>query len=150
MRVAEAIRLGSLVMRPVCGNMNDRMGGGCALGMAFLALGKPIGRQIADEYPWMGEPKSLHDLPCSCSLDKPIMLSGGRYYNPEYGPYHAPIGTNVLVVHLFNYHVCTTKDWTIDRLCEWLDSVDPTPRETESLTEQTEAEVHQTLKEVCT
>lgn len=37
MRLAEAIRLGSLVLKPVAGTTNDGKGGGCALGMAWKA-----------------------------------------------------------------------------------------------------------------
>jgi len=30
-----------------------------------------------------------------------------------------------IIVHLFNYHVMTKKDWTMDQLIDWVRSVEP-------------------------
>lgn len=45
------------------------------------------------------------------------------------------------IVHVFNYHVMTVKDWTLDRLVQWVASVEPAEPEevvTEPVTERKE------------
>jgi hypothetical protein len=127
MRAAEAVRLGSLVVKPVAGKVSDGKGGGCAIGMGNFALGGAADcRQFEARYRWLDNtPQS--DLPCDCVGDG-LMESGCYTRNRDW------VNSNYQsqMIHLFNYHVATVKDWTIDRLCEWLDSVDPTPREAQA------------------
>lgn len=45
------------------------------------------------------------------------------------------------IVHVFNYHVMAVKDWTLDRLVQWVASVEPAEPEeavTEHAKEKTE------------
>jgi hypothetical protein len=42
-----------------------------------------------------------------------------------------------VIVHLFNYHVVTAKDWTIERLADWVRSIEPPePNEVAKPTEE--------------
>lgn len=119
MRAAEAIRLGSLVIKPVAGKFGDE-NGGCAIGMGNFALSKEGGcMHFVDKYLTLFVSQIPSDfLPCGCPATFPTLEGcGGRF---------TISGT---IIHLFDHHVVGAKDWTIDRLCEWLDSVDPTPRD---------------------
>lgn len=131
MRAAEAVRLGSLVLKPLRGGGNfGNNNFGCALEMANKATGKR-GIEVYNTFPWLEITET--ELPCNC-VGPAYMLWLGNFQNER------PHKSKEVLVHLFNQHVCDG-DWTIDRLCEWLDSVDPTPRETEvpcSLSEQKE------------
>lgn len=133
MRLAEAIRLGSLVLKPVPGLFDDRDGGGCALGMGNYS----ISGQASDEfgvgalekaYPWINIQQV--PVPCDCGIN--------HWFERK-----ASVATAIAIV--FNTHVCGDHTWTIDRLCQWVDSIDPTPRETQ--TESTEPTV-QTQKAI--
>jgi hypothetical protein len=33
------------------------------------------------------------------------------------------------IVHVFNYHVCTVKDWTLDQLIDWIRTIEPAEEE---------------------
>jgi hypothetical protein len=76
------------------------------------------------KYPWIG--RTMARRPCDCK-------------HVEGGPYAI-----IAIVHLFNEHVARgvkgalgcvggvsypdAEPWTMDRLAQWIDSVDPTPR----------------------
>lgn len=123
MRLSEAIRLGSLTIKPIPYKISDGNGGGCALGMAQVAIGTSL---LRNEWPWMTE--RFINVPCSCVsykqhdyIDKvsffPIRINGD------------------IVVHLFNEHVMEIGDWTLDKLCEWIASVEPKEAESEAVSE---------------
>src|SRR5207248_7167494 len=59
-------------------------------------------------------------LPCGCEKGTMIMGSGcgGTFYSGSMVVVNA-------IVHLFNYHVMTKKDWTMDQLIDWVRSVEP-------------------------
>jgi len=125
MKLSEAIRLGSLILKPVCGRYLTPYGG-CALGMAVAAKGGTYNRPDAFcENEWntfLYQKHGLSKLPCGCENKETSMQEGGVFRSTRYlllGHYRS------LIVHLFNYHVCTVKDWTIDKLCEWVASVEP-------------------------
>lgn len=126
MRAAEALRLGSLVMEPLFGQCvfnSEDDGMGCAIGMINKANGVPARRNHAHtmvvEYPWMRNLTS--EIPCKC----PSSHTGETIVS--------------VLAHVFNMHVAPGRPayvWnvvtlTIDQLADWLDSVDPTPRQEE-------------------
>ena len=129
MRAAEALMLGSLTVKPVQGHLHDGRDGGCALGMINAAV-STLSDQNAwrHVFPWMAEYGSGFNLPCGCAGKEPNVES--------------------VVIHLFDVHVTGNKcpdpmcpcqigllherpTWSIAKLAEWLESVDPTPRESE-------------------
>ena len=113
MRLSDAIRLGSLLVEnPEALNLSS-----CALGMAIRASGISSTRfrdqelvALWERYPWA---KTTH-APCPiCNAD----LTFGS-----------------LVFHPFDYHVMGLNDpknvtMTIEQLADFVDSIDPTPRE---------------------
>lgn len=115
MRLSEKIALGSLMLRPVPGILNDGHGGGCAFGMAKAADSAYVDKA------WLTE---IHEdvLPCDCGKDKSLVMGGMCTLLPR--SWSARDYTNA-IVHIFNYHVATKKDWTIDQLCDWVRSVEP-------------------------
>src|ERR1700687_528175 len=133
MRAAEAIRLGSLMIKPVAGTRNDGNGGGCAIGMGNFSLTGDAGngadmhtcRAWERRFSWVTK-SVFTQLPCSC--DSQMVVGSICRITARSCVEASPI---MAMVHLFNYHVCTVKDWTIDRLCEWFNSIDPTPRDSE-------------------
>ena len=139
MRLSDAINLGSLLLKPVAGTRGDGNDGGCALGMAGKAAGGYVGCGFAD---WAKEIQSVDLLPCECGKDgSKIMGSSCDYF------YRASVPRNCVhaITHLFNYHVCTAKDWTLEQLVDWVRSVEPdepeiAATEPESLPELTLAE----------
>lgn len=124
MQLSEEIRIGSLYLRPICGQFSDSFTGliqdatgGCALGMSQRAVGDKQAYPQA-RHPWLMT-ATKEPLPCGCTGPL-VMGSGGTLYHVDsFTDYTSHL------VHLFNYHVATIKDWTIDRLCEWVASVEP-------------------------
>jgi hypothetical protein len=122
MRAGEALMIGSLQLRPRPFVIDDKNGRGCAIGMMNIANGKNSEDFITVLYPWMG---NLVEMPCGHGCG-PATVCGA-------------------MVHLFNEHVCTdmadeytfrafpgAEKWTLEQLADWLESVDPTPREVEA------------------
>ncbi len=116
MRMAQAILLGSTMLKWVRGVI-DSGDGGCALGMANA------GGVDWSSQRWINQHLDAQ-LPCDCDTTKQIMCGGAimGWFDTRWTKLNT-------LVHLFNYHVMTTKDWTIEQLCDWVDSVDPAPRE---------------------
>lgn len=124
MKASEALVLGSTLLKPVPGTQSTNDGrGGCALGMIAVAQGKKItvfsGNTFGDflVLEWMSRPTTL---PCSCK-DKILMGSSCYPFSRE------SIESSIYrtLTHLFNYHVCGIQDWTIERLADWLKTVEP-------------------------
>jgi hypothetical protein len=97
-------------------------GARCAVGLVELDGSKD--ETAERKYPWIA--RTLVRLPCGCGY-----VQGGPY-------------AVTAIVHLFNEHVARgvagyrgmvggvsypdAEPWTLDRLAQWIDSVDPTPR----------------------
>ncbi len=139
MRASEALMAGSLVIRPVAGTQWDGHGGGCAVGMILAAVGSNPNSWIEFQHPFAWLRNTAHiSLPCEHQYAETLMGGGCRQ------SYRIHIISFAdYIVHLFNYHVKTTVDWTIDRLAQWIDSVDPTEKETTQ-----KEEVHEELASV--
>jgi hypothetical protein len=129
MRLSERLLLGSLNLRPLRGVTRSSDGeSGCALGMIYSVGGYS---QSVDS--WMCITKGLEDpsFPYECGCDPlhgKLMGAGGGFYNsPE------RVNPRSMIIHLFNQHVCATDEevacgierWSIERLAEWLEKVEP-------------------------
>ena len=105
MRLSDAIALGRMILRPLGGTFNDGKGGGCALGMAYMAAGldpyKELFSAMQCEPGWKWIENTLLVLPCGCTG-----------YNKLYA-----LST---IVHLFDIHVMHLGDWTLDQLIDWV------------------------------
>lgn len=114
MRVSEAIMAGSMLLKSSPRVRNDGCGFGCALGMAEAALGigEPSTSGVLSAlercHPWLEDRAAS---PCAC----PVTGFGFSMIN-------------CWIAHVFNEHVMGDGTWTLERLCDWVDSVDPTPR----------------------
>jgi len=109
---------------------NDRR---CALG---LVAGRDEFLGAEKRYPWLYNEAVC---PCECMMPRqgcPFLSTG----------YRLPVksNTSAVIAHLFNEHVMQggfgnpgAKPWTLERLADWIDSIDPTPRIAEPDHEQT-------------
>lgn len=119
MKISTAIALGRTMIKAIAGTRNNGFGEGCALGMAEAAIGTtgaPFGAS-EEAWPWILSRRS--PLPCGCTGS---VMFGGCNHEPYYGR-SLPFVSSI--VHLFNYHVMTKKDWTLDQLIDWIASVEP-------------------------
>ena len=136
MTIGEALRLGSLTMKPFPGHFyHDGNDSGCALGMINNAVG---GSRAKCHYQYREAFPEIHNtlVPYPCDCVGSMVVGGGCAWVPR----TSVNNIEGMVCHLFNYHVCQTKDWTIDRLAEWLDQVYPHPVPAEALAEMEKAE----------
>lgn len=110
MTLAEAIHLGSLTLKPWAGTFYKTVPAptvgyftlesathGCALGMAMKAVGKAT---IVENFPFLVD---YVVPPCKHAFQRTFSDA---------------------IVHLFDSHVFGLKDWTLDRLIEWVASVE--------------------------
>lgn len=138
LRLSEAILLGSTMIKPLSGIIISSDGSrGCAFGMAAVAIGKlrqvrgfvPFGeRWLATwegdhfagwrDYPWVL--RSYTPLPCICTHEQ-FQQSGDL----PHGMTRWNCVAERAIIHLFNFHVATQKDWTIERLAQWVASIEP-------------------------
>lgn len=125
MRLSERIMLGSLILKPMAGIRKSGDGRfGCVFGMA-----DETGHEF---YKWTNEmPEVSVCLPCDCGRDgSAIMGNCCRKYPRSF----CTRSYVQAIVHIFNYHVCTAKDWTLEQLVDWVRSVEPAePEESESV-----------------
>lgn len=126
MRTSTRLLLGSTMIKWLRGTRNNGNGQGCALGMIEASGGSCAHLDHFDV-----------ELPCDCNLANAIMGSSCHYSH-----YLRVCQASSAIVHLFNYHVMTTKDWTLERLVDWLRSVEPADPE-----EDTNAADPQTVSE---
>jgi hypothetical protein len=118
MKASEALRKGSKMVEPVRGMIEEyQTGKCCALGMIGKAARGAASRYYED-FEWMWQRGTK--LPCGCT---DAMIMGGGALCVDRTSIEARIGATV--VHLFNYHVMTEGDWTIDQIADWLDTLDP-------------------------
>lgn len=118
MRLSEAILAGSMLIKPIPYYRHRDNGSGCALGMGEVAAGCGQNK-LESVYPWLLF--SVKATPCGCS---------SITYPDGLGVHSYSIETfTCAIAHIFNEHVMGDKTWTLERLCDWVDSVDPTPRE---------------------
>ena len=124
LRAAEAMMLGFIGgLRPVAGVRTDGNGGGCALGAIEKACGRTYDANLAQidyqayfeeiaeaRYPWLNTGVSA---PWSAGIVKTGTLW--------------PVAC--IIAQTFNERVMGDHSMTIEQLAEWIDSVDPTPRE---------------------
>jgi len=118
MRLAEAIRLGSLLEpSPERGDFRH-----CAIGMAARSTGHGnlcnyskedmaginiLVEMFKAEFPWTSDYQKNYTCPV-CELS---------------------VCGEAVVYHPFDSHVFGDKAMTIEQLADWIDSIDPTPRE---------------------
>lgn len=113
---------------------------GCALGMAVIASG---GTFVRREHPVPETERrtlNVEDVwgawllqrvvrPCNCGV--PLVLNRlsrkKTVTHPRYPIFHLPREMRVkdILAHLFDYHVMQSRDWTLDRLTEWLQPFEP-------------------------
>lgn len=138
MRDSEALLLGATMLRPIRGRFfNSERTEGCALGMIQAARG---GRTIGAVPVWMFT--AMAELPCSCAnLPEDALIMGGGGFAQRKDSFNEVIS---ILVHLFNQHVCDG-DWTIERLADWLRTVEPAEQPESEPTEQPISEYAEVL-----
>jgi hypothetical protein len=111
MQLSTAIALGR-TLGPMW--TRDSQTGNCAMMAAGLAAN-------SGKWNWrdnLNSRKEDVELPCSCS-DGPICD----------GPFYSIVSRFASLIsqtiHLFNHHVVWRGDWTLDRLIDWVRSVEP-------------------------
>jgi hypothetical protein len=121
MKLSEAILLGSTVLAPRAGGQHfSETQEGCALGMAAVARGCTF-RQVTTPFPendrrtlgaegvwgqWMLQKVAR---PCDCWR---IWI-------------RRKMRIKDVIAHLFDYHVMLKKNWTLERLVAWVETVEP-------------------------
>lgn len=125
MRLSDAIMLGSTAIRWVGGISDDGHGGGCALGMATVAMGKTyedgraaFGKEMAE---WLFNSREPVVLPCGCKASELIGSGNNMLRVDTIQQSYAGV-----LVHLFNFHVMMAKDWTLEQVCDWVRTYEPT------------------------
>src|ERR1700747_785030 len=116
MRASTAMNLGRAILKPLAGvHWDHNANAGCAWGMADAALGGGAAFHL------MLQKANQHMvvLGCECGPGE-IMLGGCQMHFWQGGI----MSLAQAIVHLFNYHVMTKRDWSMDRLIEWVRSVE--------------------------
>lgn len=121
MKLSEAILLGSTVVPAKAGRqLFSESQGGCALGMAAIARGcsfhavsQPVPeeerRTLGAEAVWGSWMLREVVRPCNC----------WRFRVPH------EMRIKDVIAHLFDHHVMTKKNWTLERLAAWVETVEP-------------------------
>lgn len=137
MKMSLAMALGRTMIKALAGTRSNGDGYGCALGMAEAAISKTDTWSASEHvWPWILSP--VGPLPCGCTGR--VMGSGCNYESYD----GSPVVSVKSIVHLFNYHVMTKKDWTLDQLIDWIASVEPAdPEEVVVAPEPVEKEIVQ-------
>ena len=122
MKLSEAILLGSSMLAPRGGRQYfAETQEGCALGMAAVARGctfhtvtRPIDdrdrRTLGAEGVWGDWVLEQVERPCDCWR---IWL-------------RRRMRIKDIIAHLFDYHIMDKKNWTLERLVAWVETVEPT------------------------
>lgn len=159
MRLSEAILLGSTVVTPKAGALRfSGENSGCALGMAVIASGVSF-RRATRELPvterrtlnvedvwgkWLLRPVAR---PCDCRAPlrlKDLRLKEIAAYlrHPRSSALPREMRIKDIIAHLFDHHVIQERDWTLDRLADWLAPLEPSapaavvPRRSEAVPER--------------
>jgi hypothetical protein len=121
MKLSEAILLGSTVLAPRAGGQHfSETQQGCALGMAAVARGctfhsvsRPIDdkdrRTLGVEGVWGDWVLKEVERPCDC----------WRIWMRR------KMRIKDIIAHLFDYHVMDKRNWTMERLATWVETVEP-------------------------
>jgi hypothetical protein len=121
MKLSEAILLGSTVLAPRAGGQHfSETQQGCALGMAAVARGStfhpvrgPVDlterRTLGVEGVWGDWVLRQVERPCDCW---PILM-------------RRKMRVKDIIAHLFDYHIMKRKNWTLERLVRWVETVEP-------------------------
>ena len=145
MQLWEAISLGRVLVKPISRGEWYFDGSGCARGMALEAVGKRCQSTNAQNYirferlwPWT---TSNSRYPCECSRNPDPVLNTGVS------------SISVIITHLFDEHVerwradahvIPLSIWTLERLIDWVRSVEPEPEpEPEALPASSESQAVQ-------
>lgn len=128
MRISDALALGRYLIKPLAGiRLSSDGTQGCAWGMIETAApstyGKLLNRGII----------TSAILPCDCAT--PLIIGNGMLRESR----SMFCNLSQIIVHLFNYHVMTRHDWTMDQLIDWVRSVEP-PDPEEKVTETAKSE----------
>jgi hypothetical protein len=121
MKLSEAILLGSTVLAPKAGGQHfSETQQGCALGMAAVARGctfrtviRPIDdgerRTLGVEGVWGLWMLGRVERPCDCWR---IWI-------------RRKMRIKDIIAHLFDYHVVEKRNWTLEQLVAWVETVEP-------------------------
>lgn len=116
MKISEAMAIGSTFITPLAGiYLNRSKTGGCAWGMVDRAAPTEVERMIE-----RARDTRIVALPCGCKPDEAVL-------GPCLYPMPAACFCNLadVIVHLFNDHVMTRKDWTLNQLIDWVRTAEP-------------------------
>lgn len=115
MKISTAMNLGSSMIFPIAGqHLNVDRTGGCAWGMVNVAAPGEYENMLN-----MRAHRVYLRLPCGCKGN--IMGAGMKsIYYPD-----GKLNLTYAIVHLFNDHVMTRKDWSMEKLIDWVASVEP-------------------------
>ena len=135
MKLVEAVRLGSLVVKPKAGQylIADE---GCVIGMAMKAMSvnrvysfpKDIINLLC-KFPFL---QKLVKLPCNCTAQ-----DFGNYIAQDFDFLNC-------ITHIFDHHVALPKFkdcWTFDQLCDWIEKTENSLCEEEQQTEMQHTEM---------
>jgi hypothetical protein len=121
MKLSEAILLGSTVLAPKAGGQHfSETQQGCALGMAAVARGctfrtviRPIDdrerRTLGVEGVWGPWVLGRVERPCDCWR---IWI-------------RRKMRIKDIIAHLFDYHIMDKRNWTLEQLVAWVETVEP-------------------------
>ena len=121
MKLSEAILLGSSMLAPRAGGQHfAETQEGCALGMAAVARGCTFGparrpvqaserRTLGVEGVWGEWVLKLEARPCDC----------WRIRVPR------KMRIKDIIAHLFDHHIMEKKNWTLEQLVKWVETVEP-------------------------
>src|SRR5215475_6788280 len=121
MKLSEAILLGSSILTPRAGRQHfAETQEGCALGMAAVARGctfrtwtKPFDerdrRTLGVEGVWGNWVLDEVERPCDCWR---IWI-------------RRKMRIKDIVAHLFDYHIMNKRNWTLEQLVKWVETVEP-------------------------
>jgi hypothetical protein len=117
MRLATAIRMGSLATEiPVRGDVET-----CAIGMACRAVGKWQPRSVKATLPYIDEEVAMNYATLLAQWPWLNNVRVGCRFCGE------SLSREYTVFHLFDWHV-VDGEITIEQMCDFIDSIDPTPR----------------------
>jgi hypothetical protein len=120
MKLSDAILLGSTLLAPQAGRQySAETQSGCALGMAAIATGCTYrrvpampgqeSRTLGVEGVWGTWTLERMRRPCKCFF----------LFLPR------KMRVKDIIAHLFDCHVVTKKNWTLDQLVDWVRTVEP-------------------------
>ncbi len=114
MRISEAIALGRTLIQPLAGvHLTGDQTQGCAWGMVQMAAGRDNMQALH-----IASNRIFLTLPCGCTGN---IIKGGMTLGRSTGRE----ALDIAIVHLFNDHVMTKKDWSMEKLIDWLATVEP-------------------------